>query len=131
MKRALIVVGLAALLVGPTPGATGGCGADPLDGPADVIRYCMEKEELACERQRLRGDLEEEEANDCRRAVRLLCARRFWPADCRPTRRVAQGCLNALPAVETLHTPEDEIEECKADKFCSIRSSVEDGGGFE
>ena len=131
MKRALIVVGLAALLVGPTPGATGSCGGDPLDGPADVIRYCMEKEELGCQRQRLRGEIEQEEANDCRRAVRLLCARRFWPADCRPSQRIAQACLNALHAVETLQTPEDEIEECQAVKFCSIRSSAEDGGGFQ
>ena len=131
IRRALMVVGLAclsALLVGPTPGATGACGADPLDGPADVIAYCMEKEELGCERRRLRGKIDENMALDCRRAVRQLCERRFWPADCRPTRRVAQACLNALHAVETLSTPDDEIEECQQEKFCSIRTSYEDGG---
>ena len=128
MKRAIVAAGFALLLVGPTPGATGACGRDPLEGPADVIAYCMEREELGCERARLRGDKTAEEAADCRRAVRLVCARRFWPEDCRPTRRVAQACLNALHAVETLHTPEDEIEECQADRFCSIRSVSEDGG---
>jgi hypothetical protein len=126
----LFVAGLAALLSGPTPGATGACGGDPLEGPADVIAYCMEKEELGCERRRRRGEIDEEMAFDCRRSLRQLCARRFWPADCRPSRRTAQACLNALHAVETLHTPEDEIEECQASKFCSIRTAY-DGGEFE
>lgn len=128
MKRALCVAGLAALLIGPTPGATGACGNDPLEGPADVVAYCMEKEELGCERQRLRGDLDAEMAADCRRSVRQLCARRFWPADCRPTKRVAQACLNALHALETLDTPDEELEECRATRFCSIRSTPTDGG---
>lgn len=128
MKRVIVVAGLALLLVGPTPGSTGACGNDPLAGPADVVAYCMEKEELGCERQRRRGDIDAEEAHECRRAVRLLCARRFWPEDCRPTRRVAQACLNALHAVETLHTDEDDIEECQATRFCSIRTVHEDGG---
>jgi hypothetical protein len=118
--RALLVLGLALLLGAPTPGAVGSCGGDELSGEADVVAYCQEREQLVCERRRRRGKLDDDGAQICRHEVIELCARRFWPNECRPTERVARACLNALRSLDTLQIEEDEIEECKAESLCTI-----------
>lgn len=123
LPRNLALIVVALLIAAPTPGAVGSCGGDELTGEADVISYCQEREQLMCERRRRRGELDDDGAQLCRHEVIELCAKRFWPNDCRPTERVARACLNALRSLDTLQTKESEIEECKAKALCSIQSS--------
>lgn len=119
----MLVLGFALLIAAPTPGAVGSCGGDELEEEADVVSYCQEREQLVCERKRRRGELTDDGAQTCRHQVIDLCAHRFWPSECRPTQRVARACLNALKSLDTLDTKEEDIDECKAESLCSIRSS--------
>ena len=123
LPRALMLLGVSLLIAAPTPGAVGSCGGDELSGEADVIPYCQEREQLICERRRRRGTLDDDGAQLCRHEVIELCAKRFWPNDCRPTQRVARACLNALRSLDTLDMKESDIEECKAKSLCSIQAS--------
>jgi hypothetical protein len=122
LLRPFALLGVALLIAAPTPGAVGECGGDELTGEANVVSYCQEREQLMCERRRRRGELDDDGAQICRHEVIDLCARRFWPDDCRPTKRVAGACLNALRSLDTLNTKESEIEECQAKSLCSIKS---------
>lgn len=119
-KRIVLCVALVALLAAPTPGAVGSCNGDGLEGFADLESYCTEREELICVRKYYRREFTKDESDDCRLEVRELCSRRFWPAECRPTRRVAEACLNALRSRDTLQTPVEEIDECEVDTLCTI-----------
>jgi len=161
VKRALVVLALALLLGGPTPGAVGSCGGDSeLDELADLRPYCEEREELTCVRMALRGDLSVVDRDDCRRCALdfdglsddrkrecldedtlwnrdraqpfVPCERRFWPADCRPTVRQTNACLNALRSMDTLGTAESSIRECNTEALCTVRlqptPALYDGG---
>jgi len=123
------VVVFAPLLGGPTPGAVGSCGGDDLDRFADLDTYCVEREDLVCVRRWNRGEISETEMNECRYDARDLCERRTWSADCRPTERQARACLNALAARDTLETPEDEIDECRVEALCTVRTVGAAGSG--
>jgi hypothetical protein len=120
LLRACFAVGLMALLGGPTPGAVGACGGDQLDEPADLQAYCTERDQLVCVRRSLRKELSYAERDDCRRLAIAQCPDRFWLPECQPTRRQARACLNALRSFDTLHTREDEIEECSPSRLCGI-----------
>jgi hypothetical protein len=126
LRRAVMAGGLLALLAAPTPGAVGSCDGDELDGFADLQGYCTEREELICVRRWRRRELTEEQRDNCRREMIALCERRFWPRECRPTERKTRACLNALRSLDTLSTPEHEIEECNAESLCTVRPV--DGG---
>ena len=134
MKRMGIGAALLFLLGGPTPGAVGACEGDDSGDFADIVDYCQEREELICVRRALRKELSTEERDDCRREVIDLCERRAWSADCRPTNRQADACLNALRSMDTLDTPEDELDECKTKALCTVRTgaptSIGDDGGM-
>jgi len=122
LLRSLLLLALALLIAAPTPGAVGSCGGDELTEEAEVTSYCQEREQLICERKRRRGDLDDDGAQLCRHEVIELCAKRFWPNDCRPTKRVARACLNALRSLDTLEIKDEtkNIEECKAESLCTI-----------
>lgn len=119
--RALGWLALAALISAPTPGAVGSCGSDDLSGRADLVAYCTEREELICVRRFERREITLPDRDDCRRAEIARCARRFWAPGCAPTEREARACLNALRSRATLHTPEDELEECQREALCTAR----------
>lgn len=131
LGKVVLLGAIALLIAAPTPGAVGSCGGDELTGEADVVAYCQEREQLMCERRRRRGELTDDGAQVCRREVIDLCAHRFWPSECRPTERVARACLNALKALDTLHTKESEIVECKASSLCAARSEPRSLGAGE
>jgi len=69
MAQLALVLGFALLIAAPTPGAVGSCGGDELDGEADVVSYCQEREQLVCERKRRRGELTDDGAQTCRHQV--------------------------------------------------------------
>lgn len=110
---------LVLLLSGPTSGAVGSCGGDELGDEADLESYCTEREELVCVRQSLRREITIGERDDCRRQARIDCRNRSWAPDCHPTERQTRACLNALSSLDTLETPEDELEECSSNALCN------------
>jgi len=125
--RVVVTLILAMLLVGPTPGAVGSCNQNEDDNPVldmgdEMIDYCQEKEELTCFRQGERGELDKEkgEVDACRKAVRRICETRTWQPDCRPTKRQAEACINALRSMDTLDTEESKIKECSEDALCNV-----------
>ena len=126
--RVAMMLGLALLLAAPTPGAVGSCGPDDLSGPADLVSYCTEREELICVRRAERGEFTPFERDECRRAEIARCERRSWAPGCSPTARQARACLNALRARSTLDTPEAELEECQRQALCTARQPVSDAG---
>jgi len=150
LRRVLLALALCALLGGPTPGAVGSCSGDSeLSQLAEIEPYCEEREELTCIRMSLRQELSVAERDDCRRCALdfdnlsdqrkrecldpdtpwnrdrdfdfVPCSRRFWPADCRPTTRQTQACLNALRSMDTLDTPESSIRECNTSALCTAK----------
>lgn len=131
MRRVLrlcAALGLLLLLGGPTPGAVGSCG-DDLSGFADPDEFCRAREDLTCIRRSLRGDLTEEGRDTCRRQVEALCAQRTFAPDCRPTRRQAEACLNALRARSTVDIKESELDECNTRALCTARTVGGSGDG--
>lgn len=125
----ILVAFLWALVVAPTPGAVGSCDDGELDDPVDFSYYCRNREELACVRRFLRRELTENERDECRLDAVDACQRRAFPSDCRPTRRTAESCLNALRSLDTVETKEDELSECNARELCrATPSELEDGG---
>jgi len=123
-RRLVVVLPLAVLLLGPTPGAIGSCNQDAEDNPVlnttnQLIEYCQQKEQLICYRRELRGELDKDESTECRHQAIRLCETRFWSPDCRPTKRRAEACLRALSSKDTLDTEESEIEECRTSELCT------------
>jgi len=119
---------LAALISAPTPGAVGSCGADDLSGSANLVSYCREREELICVRRHERREISVLERDACRRTEIARCERRFWAPGCAPTQREANACLNALRSLDTLDTPENEIDECQSEALCTAKLPAIDGG---
>jgi hypothetical protein len=131
MRRALGLILsalIAALIVAPAPGAVGSCSGDDLDEPADLVSYCTERETLVCVRELMRGERDGYSTNQCRVDGAQRCSRRFWGPSCRPTKREANACLNALRAVDTLETQEKNIAECDRDALCTARPTTTTGG---
>jgi len=128
IRRAIAWAFLAALISAPTPGAVGSCGSDDLSGTADLVSYCSEREELICVRRFERREISVIERDDCRRAEIARCERRFWAPGCAPTKREANACLNALRSLDTLETPEGELDECQREALCTARMPETDGG---
>jgi hypothetical protein len=127
--RAALCVGLFAVLAGPTPGAVGSCGGDELDRPADFESYCLERGQLVCVRRGLRREIPLVEEHACRREAIAFCESvSDWSPRCRPTERVTSACLTALRSLDTLETPESEIEECRSEALCSAAPMPPDGG---
>jgi len=122
-RRALSSVLLFLVLAGPTPGAVGSCGGDELDRDADLDSYCAEREQLVCVRQALRREITSGQRDDCRREAIADCRNRSWAPRCQPTERQTQACLNALRSLDTLNTPDDELEECQTDALCTAERS--------
>ena len=124
-RRLFIVLPLAMLLLGPTPGAVGSCNHDAEDNPVldtrdELIDYCQSKEQLICYRRQLREEIDADEFNECGHEAKRLCEIRYWSPDCLPTQRQADACLRALSAVDTLDTDESEIKECSEDALCNV-----------
>jgi hypothetical protein len=111
------------LLCAPTPGSVGSCGGDDQSQPADFSSYCQQREELGCVRRFLRKEITAEARDSCRWDAIDACARSSFPADCRPTRRQAQACLNALASFDTLQTAETDVAECKQKSLCNAAPS--------
>jgi hypothetical protein len=118
-------VALMLLLGGPTPGAVGACGSDELSGFADIQSYCSEREQLICVRRELRKELTHGERDDCRRAAIAACMARSWAPSCHPTERKARACLNALRSLDTVQTPEDQIDECRTSSLCMLHPNTQ------
>ena len=112
------LLGLGALIVGPAPGATGGCGAQDVE--ADFVASCVEFRSWDCVRKSQRGDLDatEEALQSCVDEEAVICEEiGFWRTDCQPypTHRDVDNCVEQLQRADTLLTPFDEIPECD---FC-------------
>lgn len=120
---------LVPVLSGPAPGAVGGCGCgdDPLDAPADLEAYCIEREQLVCVREFERGTGSVLDRDDCRRAVVEVCANRSFPRGCEPSQREAQACLNALHSRSTLDRRADQLRECR--DLCNFDAALQADGG--
>lgn len=112
---------IALLISAPTPGAVGSCGSDELSGQADLVAYCTEREELICVRRHERREISLIEQDKCRREQIARCSHRYWAPGCAPTKREANACLNALRSLDTLSTPESELEECQSEALCTAR----------
>ena len=124
-RRALVCALLFGLLTGPTSGAVGSCGSDELDREADLESYCAMREELVCVRRQLRREITIGEQDDCRRQARVDCQNRAWAPSCQPTERQTRACINALSSLDTLDTPEDELEECQREALCTAESDFD------
>jgi hypothetical protein len=109
------------MLAAPSPGAVGSC--DKKDSPADLFAFCNAREELTCWRRGMRRELTEKAVNQCRIDASASCGKRVWAPECKPTQRVADACINALRAVDTVETREDKIPECKEKRLCTEQSS--------
>jgi hypothetical protein len=118
---------IALLIAAPTPGAVGSCGSDELSGPAELVAYCTEREELICVRRHERREISVVERDECRREEIARCSNRYWAPGCAPTKREANACLNALRSLDTLDTPESEIEECQSEALCTARLPADAG----
>lgn len=115
--RALGLLTLGALIVGPTPGQTGGCGN--ADQPAPFVSSCSEWRAWDCVRARSRGDLTDDEAlqmcvDEEDQACREIAD---WPLDCQPfpTVRDVNNCIEQLQRADMVDVPFEEIPECD---FC-------------
>lgn len=128
-RRAAGWLFVALLIAAPTPGAVGSCGSDELSGPAELVAYCTEREELICVRRHERREISLIERDKCRRDQIARCSHRYWAPGCAPTKREANACLNALRSLDTLSTKENEIEECQSEALCTARPP-EDSGVF-
>ena len=122
---------IASLASAATPGSVGSCGSDHLDESADFDSYCQQRAELECTRRYLRKEITAATRDDCRWKGIDLCQVSMFPADCRPTRRVTQACLNALASFDTLETKEANIAECNAKVLCTGSPVRADDGGVE
>jgi hypothetical protein len=116
---------IALLISAPTPGAVGSCGSDELAGPAELVAYCTEREELICVRRHERREISVIERDRCRREEIARCSRRYWAPGCAPTKREANACLNALRSLDTLSTLESELDECQSEALCTARPLVD------
>jgi hypothetical protein len=131
-SRALLFIPLAWLLVSaPTPGSVGSCGADQLNDPADFSSYCQQREQLGCVRRFLRKEITAATRDQCRWDAIDACSRSAFPSDCRPTRREADACLNALSSFDTLSTQEQNIPECKQKALCMATPSEQTDAGID
>ena len=120
LGRAVTCALLFLVLGGPTPGAVGSCGSDELDRPADFQSYCLEREQLICVRRGMRREISIAEQHDCRwDAIDFCEAVSDWSPRCQPSERITRACLNALRSLDTLETPEDELEECDDEALCT------------
>ncbi|MEM7447167.1 MAG: hypothetical protein AAF355_02895 [Myxococcota bacterium] len=111
------VVCAAGLLLGPAPGDVGGCGSG--GGLADPEVFCIQFEEASCMRDRISGELTEDEEVSCLLAVPAECESAVWPSGCAPSPRAADRCIDAVSDVKQLSTPTGEIEECQLTVLCS------------
>ena len=118
-----------AFLVGPTPGAVGSCEDEDLSEPVEFSYYCRNREELHCVREFLRKNITERERDKCRWDAQDSCRRRTFPSDCQPTKRTAEGCLNALRSLDTLDMKDGEIEECDTELLCGATPGENPDGG--
>jgi hypothetical protein len=113
-------------LSGPSPGAVGSCGGDELDEPADLQTYCRERDQLICVRRALRKEISDAERDECRRDALIDCDHRSFAPGCEPTERQARACLGALRSLDTLSTPEDQLEECDPEALCGGLADAEE-----
>lgn len=129
-QRVLWLLLLVPVLVGPAPGAVGGCGcgSDPLDEPVDLEAYCIEREQLVCVREFERGVGSVFDRDDCRREVIDLCSTRSFPRGCSPSKRKASACLNALHARSTLGETVNQLKECR--DLCDFSTALQGDGGM-
>lgn len=102
-RHAVVLVGLAAMLMGPTPGHVGGCGSSA--DIADAEFYCFEREIAVASRSGRVPD---------GTAIRDRCTGTNWPPDCAPTQTEVNTCLAALEDRARRDTPFEGIEECTA-----------------
>jgi len=129
--RWALIAWLWCVSVAPTPGAVGSCDDADLEAPAEFAYYCRNREELTCVRRYLRKEITERERDSCRWAAVDNCKRRAFPSDCRPTKRAAEACLNALRSFDTLEIKERSLVECDSDALCRVTPSEDpDAGGL-
>lgn len=116
MLRLVWVMGLASLILAPTPGPTGACGAT--DAVADAADTCLITGSWECRRMQVLGELtSDEEVQECVDELARLCATAMWPLECQPypTNREVDFCVETLQRADTVDVPFDEIPECD---FC-------------
>jgi hypothetical protein len=129
-RLALLVVLGSLLLAAPTPGSVGACGSDERDFPADFMDYCQKREQLGCVRRFLRKEITGPTRDTCRLDAVDACGRSAFPADCQPTRRETDACLNALSSFDTLDTKEADLAECKQNALCHATPSEQHDSGL-
>jgi hypothetical protein len=125
------IVFMALLASAATPGSVGSCGRDALNESADFDTYCQQRAELECTRRFLRKEITAVTRDDCRWKGIDRCSVSSFPADCRPTLRVTQACLNALASFDTLATKEPDIAECKPNLLCTASPVAASDAGVE
>ena len=115
--RLIGLLALGALIVGPAPGSTGGCGN--ADEPAPFVSSCSEWRAWDCVRDRSRGDLaDDDELQACVDAENQACMDiGDWPLDCQPfpTMRAVNNCVEQLQRADMVNVPLEELPECD---FC-------------
>jgi hypothetical protein len=119
---------IACLASAATPGSVGSCGSDDLDESADFQSYCEQRAQLECTRRFLRKEITATTRDDCRWKGIDVCSVSSFPPDCRPTRRLTEGCLNALASFDSLQTKEEDLAECKKDLLCTASPVRSDAG---
>lgn len=115
-RHGWMLLGLAVMLMGPTPGHIGGCnsGADL----ADAELYCFDKEIALAARAGRTPDGS---------AIRARCLGRNWPPSCAPTMTEVNGCLAALEDSARVSQPFEALPECNA--ICAgSRAAPNDAG---
>jgi len=131
---ALLLIGL---LAGPTPGAVGSC--DQETKYADPAEFCEDRENLACQRARVRclsaggtDCVAMEQA--CIGRVPEMCAGYNFAVGCQPTERQTQNCIDQLSRIDTVHIEEvNDVPGCTPADLCgsdtmSLVSGAPDGG---
>ena len=115
--RTALVLAMASLIVAPSPGQTGGCGATAPE--ADAADTCLTVGSWECVRAQQRGELDagEEVLQACVDEVADACATAMWPLECQPypLQREVDACVEELMRADRLDTPSSEIPECD---FC-------------
>ncbi|MEM9067782.1 MAG: hypothetical protein AAGE52_04725 [Myxococcota bacterium] len=108
--RAMILIGLLALCVGPAPGEVGGCNSDTT--VADAEDFCRQQSAWICRRQEFRGEIAD--VQGCVDEIPAACAGSNWPFTCQPfpTNREAQACIDALALESNVETPVEDLSAC-------------------
>lgn len=115
MTRVILFAGLAALMMGPAPGESGGCSSDGSEAISDFQDFYIASRGWVCRRDIERGEpLDLQECvNEAARAAPDVNGG-DWPFECNPfpTRRETDACLAELMRADNLELQLEDIPEC-------------------